>query len=124
MTHEVGNSTKLIRPPLPSEDCNKSLGFSRLCHRIHSIGRRREAGQQKQGKLRANKTSSAEPHLPRDMWQLRVDGASNQKGAGTGVVMITPDGSMLEQAVTLDFTASNNEAEHEALLASLRLQRS
>ncbi|CAL2259683.1 unnamed protein product [Prunus armeniaca] len=52
---------------------------------------------------------------------LRVDGASNQKGAGAGVVIITPDGTLLEQAITLGFPASNNEAEYEALLAGLRL---
>ncbi|CAL2254006.1 unnamed protein product [Prunus armeniaca] len=67
--------------------------------------------------------TSAEPSQPRDMWQLRVDGASNQKGAGAGVVIITPDGTLLEQAITLGFPASNNEAEYEALLADLRLAK-
>ncbi|CAL2260095.1 unnamed protein product [Prunus armeniaca] len=65
----------------------------------------------------------AEPSQPRDTWQLRVDGASNQKGAGAGVVIITPDGTLLEQAITLGFPASNNEAEYEALLAGLRLAK-
>ncbi|CAL8076670.1 unnamed protein product [Prunus armeniaca] len=69
---------------------------------------------------RADKTS-AEPDQPRDMWQLRVDGASNQKGARAGVIIITPDGTLLKQAITLGFPASNNEAEYEALLASLHL---
>ncbi|CAL2229323.1 unnamed protein product [Prunus armeniaca] len=55
------------------------------------------------------------------MWQLRIDGASNQKGAGAGVVNITLDGTLLEQAITLDFPPSNNEKEYEALLASLCL---
>ncbi|CAL9000311.1 unnamed protein product [Prunus brigantina] len=71
---------------------------------------------------RADKTS-IEPDQPRDMWQLRVDGASNQKRAGAGVVIITPDGTLLEQAITLGFPASNNEAEYEALLAGLRLAK-
>ncbi|CAL8083182.1 unnamed protein product [Prunus armeniaca] len=65
----------------------------------------------------------AEPSQPRDTWQLRVDGASNQKGAGAGVVIITPDGTLLEQAITLGFPASNNEAKYEALLAGLRLAK-
>ncbi|CAL8087404.1 unnamed protein product [Prunus armeniaca] len=55
------------------------------------------------------------------MWQLRIDGASNQKGAEAGVVNITLDGTLLEQAITLGFQASNNEKEYEALLASLCL---
>ncbi|KAI5335513.1 hypothetical protein L3X38_025646 [Prunus dulcis] len=67
--------------------------------------------------------TSAEPSQPSDMWQLRVDGASNQKGAGAGVVIITPDETLLEQAITLGFPASNNEAEYEALLAGLRLAK-
>ncbi|XP_020415620.1 uncharacterized protein LOC109948104 [Prunus persica] len=67
--------------------------------------------------------TSAEPSQPRDIWQLRVDGASNQKGAGAGVVITTPDGTLLEQAITLGFPASNNEAEYEALLAGLRLAK-
>ncbi|CAL2240994.1 unnamed protein product [Prunus armeniaca] len=57
------------------------------------------------------------------MWQLRVDEASNQKGAGAGVVIITPDGTLLEQAITLGFPALNNEVEYEALLAGLRLAK-
>ncbi|CAL2247523.1 unnamed protein product [Prunus armeniaca] len=55
--------------------------------------------------------TSAEPSQPRDMWQLRVDGASNQKGAGAGI------------AITLGFPASNNEAEYEAFLAGLPLAK-
>lgn len=57
------------------------------------------------------------------MWQLRVDGASNQKEAGAGVVITTMDRTLLEQAITLGFPASNNEAEYEALLAGLRLAK-
>ncbi|CAL8117997.1 unnamed protein product [Prunus armeniaca] len=67
--------------------------------------------------------TSARPSQLRDTWQLRVDGASNQKGAGAGVVIITPDGTLLEQAITLGFPALNNEAEYEALLAGMRLAK-
>ncbi|CAL8996844.1 unnamed protein product [Prunus brigantina] len=74
-------------------------------------------------KKKANDTSPADSSLPNDMWQLHVDGASNHKGAGAGVVIITPDGTLLEQAITLGFSASNNEAEYEALLVGLRLAK-
>ncbi|XP_020426547.1 uncharacterized protein LOC109950823 [Prunus persica] len=67
--------------------------------------------------------TSAEPSQPRDMWQLLVEGASNEKGVGAGIVITTPDGTLLEQAITLGFPASNNEAEYEALLAGLRLAK-
>ncbi|CAL8990953.1 unnamed protein product, partial [Prunus brigantina] len=77
---------------------------------------------QKKESSKADETS-AESSQPRDTWQLCVDGTSNQKGAGAGVVIITTDGTLLEQAVTLGFPASNNEAEYEALLAGLRLAK-
>ncbi|CAL2270520.1 unnamed protein product [Prunus armeniaca] len=74
-------------------------------------------------KEKADDTSPTDSNLPNDMWQLLVDGASNHKGAGAGVVIVTPDGTLLEQAITLGFSASNNEAEYEALLAGLRLAK-
>jgi ribonuclease HI len=53
-------------------------------------------------------------------WELFVDGASNSKGSGAGVVLVSPEGLILEQAVRLKFSASNNKAEYEALLIGLR----
>uniref|UniRef100_A0A2N9FYE8 Uncharacterized protein n=1 Tax=Fagus sylvatica TaxID=28930 RepID=A0A2N9FYE8_FAGSY len=41
-------------------------------------------------------------------------------GSDLGVVLISPGGELLEQAVRLGFGASNNEAEYEALLHGLR----
>ena len=37
--------------------------------------------------------------------------------------MITPDGHRFHCAIRFNFSASNNEAEYEALLAGLRLAR-
>ena len=53
-------------------------------------------------------------------WELFVDGASNSRGSGAGIVLVSPEGLILEQAVRLKFSASNNEAEYEALLIGLR----
>jgi len=39
---------------------------------------------------------------------------------GIGIVLTTPEGSIIEQSFTLGFPASNNEAEYEAVLAGLR----
>ena len=55
-----------------------------------------------------------------EMWKLFVDGASNHHGAGLGIVLISPDGLTIEHSITLGFSASNNEAEYEALLAELK----
>ena len=54
-------------------------------------------------------------------WSVYVDGASNARGSGIGVVLISPEGLQLEKSLRLDFHASNNEAEYEALIASLRV---
>jgi ribonuclease HI len=56
-------------------------------------------------------------------WKLFVDGASNSKGSGAGIALISPEGLVLEQAVRLKFSASNNEAEYEAMLIGLRTAR-
>ncbi|XP_074278019.1 uncharacterized protein LOC141601623 [Silene latifolia] len=53
------------------------------------------------------------------VWELNVDGASNMKGAGVGLVLKSPQGDQLVQAVRCEFKATNNEAEYEALILGL-----
>ncbi|XP_074290617.1 uncharacterized protein LOC141617332 [Silene latifolia] len=55
-----------------------------------------------------------------DYWQLFFDGASNQKGYGIGVLLISPDGAHTPLSVKLDFGVTNNEAEYEACILGLR----
>ncbi|XP_059639717.1 uncharacterized protein LOC132282110 [Cornus florida] len=57
------------------------------------------------------------------LWKLFVDGSSNQMGAGTGSKLQTPEGTSLSQALRLEFRATNNEAEYEALLAGLKFAK-
>ncbi|XP_059627720.1 uncharacterized protein LOC132270558 [Cornus florida] len=57
------------------------------------------------------------------LWRLFVDGSSNQMGAGIGIKLQTPEGTSLSQALRLEFRATNNEAEYEALLAGLKLAK-
>ena len=52
---------------------------------------------------------------------MYVDGASNARGFGVGVVMIYPDGLRLEKSLRLGFRASNNEAKYDALIVGLRV---
>ncbi len=52
-----------------------------------------------------------------------IDRASNFKGLEAGIVLVSPKGLILEQAVRLGFLASNNEAEYEALIIGLRSTR-
>lgn len=55
-----------------------------------------------------------------DHWKLFVDGASNDQGAGSRIVLITPNCIALEQAIKMEFTALNKESKYEALLIGLR----
>ncbi|CAJ2632006.1 unnamed protein product [Trifolium pratense] len=54
-------------------------------------------------------------------WTLSVDGASNVRGSGAGIVLEGPDGVMIEQSLRFAFKASNNQAEYEALIAGMKL---
>ena len=54
-------------------------------------------------------------------WEVYVDGASNQKGSGIGLVLISPKKVIIEKSLRLDFSASNNEAEYEALLIGMAM---
>jgi len=59
-------------------------------------------------------------HVENRPWRVFVDGALSAIGAGTGIVIIIPEGIRLEHSFRLGFKASNNEAEYEAVLARLR----
>jgi len=56
-------------------------------------------------------------------WEVYMDGASNQKRAGIRIVLITPKKLIMEKSLRLDFLATNNEAEYEALLAGVAMVR-
>ncbi|XP_010658094.1 uncharacterized protein LOC104881059 [Vitis vinifera] len=66
---------------------------------------------------------SAQHKEPRgeEWWTLQVDGASWSSGFGVGLLLQSPTGEQLEQAIRLGFPASNNEAEYEAILSGLDL---
>ncbi|XP_034679904.1 uncharacterized protein LOC117909968 [Vitis riparia] len=55
----------------------------------------------------------------KEWWTLRVDGASRSSGSGVGLLLQSPTGEHLEQAIRLGFPVSNNEAEYEAILSRL-----
>ncbi|KAL2505263.1 Ribonuclease H [Abeliophyllum distichum] len=54
-------------------------------------------------------------------WKLYVDGSSSEIGARAGILLISPDGHNLNCVLRLEFRASNNAVEYEAILAGLRL---
>ena len=54
-------------------------------------------------------------------WKVYTDEASNQKGAGVGIVLVTPEKLIMEKLLWLGFSAINNETEYEALLAGVAM---
>ena len=56
-------------------------------------------------------------------WEVHVDGASNQKGAGVGLVLTSSEMVIVEKSLRLDFPATNNEAEYKALLEGMAMVR-
>ncbi|XP_073133580.1 uncharacterized protein [Henckelia pumila] len=58
-----------------------------------------------------------------ELWKIFVDGSSCQSGSGAGIVIISPWGEETNISIRLDFKASNNEAEYEALLLGLKAAR-
>ena len=57
-------------------------------------------------------------------WVIHVDGSSTQHAGGIGVVLQSPEGDKLTYRVRLQYQATNNEAEYEALLKGLELAKS
>ncbi|XP_074292763.1 uncharacterized protein LOC141619643 [Silene latifolia] len=56
-----------------------------------------------------------------EVWRMHIDGASNQRGAGVGLILRSPHGDLIAQAVRCEFKATNNETEYEALILGPRL---
>ncbi|XP_038701846.1 uncharacterized protein LOC119998570 [Tripterygium wilfordii] len=57
------------------------------------------------------------------VWTLYVDDSSNVRGRGMGIVLISPEGSVIQRAVRCGFYATNNEAEYEALIIGMMLAK-
>jgi hypothetical protein len=55
------------------------------------------------------------------LWTMYFDGSMTKTGAGTGLLFILPLGVHMRYVIRLDFAASNNVAEYEALINGLRI---
>ena len=71
--------------------------------------------------------TSAEPNenartmIDLPIWKLSVDGASNAQGSGASLIMTSPKGIDIKNALRFGFQASKNEVEYEAIIAGLNL---
>ena len=52
-------------------------------------------------------------------WKVYVDGIANQRGSGVGLVLVSPEKTIIEKSLRLGFSATNNEAKYEALLQGM-----
>ncbi|KAJ9552166.1 hypothetical protein OSB04_016211 [Centaurea solstitialis] len=55
------------------------------------------------------------------LWTLYVDGSSNIRGSGLGIVLKSSHGGNMVYSIRCEFKATNNEAEYEALIAGLEI---
>ncbi|XP_075661498.1 uncharacterized protein LOC142631252 [Castanea sativa] len=55
-------------------------------------------------------------------WKVYVDGATNQRGSRIGLVIGSSEIIVIEKSLRLSFSATNNEAEYEALLVEGELE--
>ncbi|XP_043816115.1 uncharacterized protein LOC122724643 [Manihot esculenta] len=64
----------------------------------------------------------SERQPPREFsWKLYVDGASGAGGSGVGIVLKGPEGFKVCYALCLEFSATNNVAEYEALINGMMI---
>ena len=53
--------------------------------------------------------------------RVYVDGATNKRGFRVGLVLVSPEKITIEKSLRLDFSATNNKAEYEALLVRMAM---
>ena len=59
--------------------------------------------------------------IDQEYWMMYFDGSLMKKGSGAGLVFVSPLGVRMRYMVRLHFPSSNNTAEYEALINSLRI---
>ncbi|XP_074347504.1 uncharacterized protein LOC141686363 [Apium graveolens] len=69
-----------------------------------------------------NKNTSSK--IAEGSWTLFIDGSSTTILGRAGIILTSPEGFKIQQAVKFNFKVTNNEAEYEAIIVDLRLARS
>ncbi|XP_019414564.1 PREDICTED: uncharacterized protein LOC109326326 [Lupinus angustifolius] len=60
---------------------------------------------------------------PEQVWTIFVDGSSNLRSSGAGILLEDGQGVTIEHSLTFTFPTSNNQAEYEACIAGLQLAK-
>lgn len=58
---------------------------------------------------------------PTRHWLLFADGSSTSTSDGAGIILVSPEGFKIQQALKFTFPVTNNVAEYEAMIAGVRL---
>jgi len=64
---------------------------------------------------------TGQSELNDNTWKLFVDGSSNTKGGGAGIVLQGLNNLLHEKSLRFGFKTSNNQSEYEALIVGLHL---
>jgi hypothetical protein len=72
-----------------------------------------------QGELNGSTLEPPAPAFTGPDWTLYFDGSSCKQGAGAGPLLLTPVGEQFKYMVNLEFKATNNMSEYEALIFRL-----
>ena len=56
-------------------------------------------------------------------WVMFVDGSSNLRGSGVGIVLEGPGDLVLEYSLRFNFQTSNNQDECDALIARIKIAK-
>ena len=59
--------------------------------------------------------------VDQEYWTMYFDGSLMRKGAGVGLVFVSPLGVRMRYTIHIHFPASYNVAEYEALINGLRI---
>ena len=54
-------------------------------------------------------------------WKVYVNGAANHRGSRVGLILISLKRITIEKSLRLGFSATNNEAEYEAVLVGMAI---
>ena len=58
-----------------------------------------------------------------ELWRMNFDGAYSRARKGAGIIITSPKGKVFNLAFKLEFEATNNVAEHEALLLGVEVAK-
>ncbi|GAA0156792.1 hypothetical protein LIER_14198 [Lithospermum erythrorhizon] len=109
----MGHRVERVRPSIQATDEHESPGSGELHGRMHPGGN--DGGARNDQHDRSGEDASR---------FLYLDGVSNPGGSGSGIVLWSPEGHKIEYALRFAFTATNNDAEYEALANGLSLTNS